>query len=51
MAELSDAIIAIINGQDVEYTFNGTEILTWVSETVTQPTAEELQAKLNELNG
>ena len=51
MAELSDAIIAIINGGDVEYTFNGTEILTWTSDTVTQPTTEELQAKLDELNG
>lgn len=50
MAELSDAIVAIINGGDVEYTFNGTEILTWVSETVTQPTPEELQTKLSELN-
>ena len=53
MAELSDAIVAIINGadNDVEYTFNGAEILTWESETVTQPTSEELQTKLEELNG
>ena len=51
MAELSDAIVAIINGGNVQYTFNGAEILTWVSETVTQPTAEELQTKLAELNG
>jgi hypothetical protein len=50
MAELSDAIVAIINGGDVQYTFNGSEITTWVSDTVTQPTAEELQAKLDELN-
>jgi len=52
MAELSDAIVAIINGadNDVQYTFSGTEILSWESETVTQPTPEELQAKLEELN-
>ena len=51
MAELSDAIIAIINGEDAEYTFDGSEIITWESDTVTQPTPEELQAKLDELNG
>ena len=50
MAELSDAIVAIINGGDVKYTFDGSEILTWVSDTVTQPTSEELQSKLDELN-
>jgi len=52
MAELSDAIVAIINGadNDVEYTFNGVELLSWQSDTVTQPTPEELQAKLEELN-
>ena len=50
MAELSDAIVAIINGGDVEYTFNGEKILSWVSETVDEPTQEELEAKLAELN-
>ena len=50
MAELSDAIVAIIDGADVEYTFNGVEILTWVSDTVDEPTQEELEAKLAELN-
>tara|TARA_B100001939_G_scaffold345388_1_gene361825 strand:+ start:587 stop:742 length:156 start_codon:yes stop_codon:yes gene_type:complete len=51
MAELSDAIVAIIDGGDVEYTFNGEEILSWVSDTVDEPTQEELEAKLTELNG
>ena len=50
MAELSDAIVAIIDGGDVEYTFNGSEILSWVSDTVDEPTQEELKAKLAELN-
>tara|TARA_R100000458_G_C8162285_1_gene165868 strand:+ start:540 stop:701 length:162 start_codon:yes stop_codon:yes gene_type:complete len=52
MAELSDAIVAIIDGKDdeVQYTFDGANIITWVSDTVTQPTAEELQSKLDELN-
>ena len=50
MAELSDAIVAIIDGGDVEYTFDGSKILTWLSVEVNQPTQEELQAKLEELN-
>ena len=50
MAELSDAIVAIIDGGDVEYTFNGLEIFSWVSDTVDEPTQEELEAKLAELN-
>ena len=50
MAELSDAIVAIIDGGDVEYTFNGVEILSWVSDTVDEPTQEELEAKFAELN-
>ena len=50
MAELSDAIVAIIDGVDVEYTFNGSKILTWLSVEVNQPTQEELEAKLAELN-
>ena len=45
MAELSDAIVAIIDGGDVEYTFDGAEILSWVSDTVDEPTQEELEAK------
>ena len=51
MAELSDAIVAIIDGEDVTYTFDGAKILTWVSDTVDEPTQEELEAKLAELNG
>jgi len=50
MAELSDAIIAIIDGGDVQYTFNGAKILSWVSDTVDEPTQEEIEAKLAELN-
>ena len=50
MAELSDAIVAIIDGGTVEYTFDGAEILSWVSDTVDEPTQEELEAKLAELN-
>ena len=50
MAELSDAIIAIIDGGDVQYTFNGAKILRWVSDTVDEPTQEEIEAKLAELN-
>ena len=50
MAELSDAIVAIIDGGDVEYTFDGAQILSWVSDTVDEPTQEELKAKLAELN-
>ena len=48
---ISNAIVAIIDGGDVEYTFDGAEILSWVSDTVDEPTQEELQAKLEELNG
>jgi hypothetical protein len=51
MAELSDAIVAIIDGGNVTYTFDGAKILTWMSDDITQPTAEELQTKLSELNG
>ena len=43
MAELSDAIVSIIDGGDVEYTFDGAKILSWVSDTVDEPTQEELQ--------
>ena len=50
MAELSDAIVAIIDGGDVAYTFDGAKILSWVSDTVDEPTQEELEAKLAELN-
>ena len=52
MAELSDAIVSIIDGKDneVEYTFDGAEILSWISDTVDKPTQEELEAKLAELN-
>jgi len=48
MAELSDAIVALAPG--AEYTFSGTEILSWLSDDITQPTPEELQTKLAELN-
>ena len=49
---ISNAIIAIIDGKDneVEYTFDGEKILSWVSDTVDEPTQEELEAKLAELN-
>ena len=50
MAELSDAIVAIIDGGDVEYTFDGAEILSWVSDTVDKPTQAEINTKLAELN-
>ena len=52
MAELSDAIVAIIDGKDdeVQYTFDGSNIITWISDTVDEPTQEELEAKLAELN-
>ena len=50
MAELSDAIVAIIDGGDVQYSFDGSKILTWLSVEVNQPTQEELEAKLAELN-
>jgi len=52
MAELSDAIVAIIDGKDdeVQYTFDGANIITWISDTVDKPTQEELEAKLAELN-
>ena len=51
MAELSDAIVAIIDGNTVEYTFDGAIITSWLSDDITQPTPEQLQTKLAELNG
>lgn len=52
MAELSDAIVAIIDGKDdeVEYTFDGAKILSWESDTVDEPTQEEIDAKVAELD-
>ena len=49
---ISNAIVAIIDGKDneVQYTFDGEKILSWVSDTVDEPTQEELEAKLAELN-
>ena len=47
---ISNAIVAIIDGGTVEYTFDGAKILSWVSDTVDEPTQEELEAKLAELN-
>ena len=49
---ISNAIVAIIDGKDneVQYTFDGAKILSWVSDTVDEPTQEELEAKLAELN-
>ena len=50
MAELSDAIVAIIDGGDVEYTFDGEKILSWISDTVDEPTQGEIDAKVAELD-
>jgi len=47
---ISNAIVAIIDGGDVEYTFDGSKILTWLSVDVNQPTQEEIDAKVAELN-
>ena len=49
---ISNAIIAIIDGKDneVQYTFDGEKILTWVSDTVDEPTQEEIDAKVAELD-
>ena len=49
---ISNAIVAIIDGKDneVQYTFDGEKILSWVSDTVDEPTQAEIDAKLAELN-
>ena len=49
---ISNAIVAIIDGKDdeVEYTFDGEKILSWESDTVDEPTQEEIDAKVAELD-
>lgn len=49
---ISNAIIAIIDGRDDEvgYSFDGAKILSWVSDTVDEPTQEEIDAKVAELD-
>ena len=49
---ISNAIVAIIDGKDneVQYTFDGEKILSWVSDTVDEPTQEEIDAKVAELD-
>ncbi len=47
---ISNAIVAIIDGGDVEYTFDGAKILSWVSDTVDEPTQSEIDAKAAELD-
>ena len=49
---ISNAIVAIIDGKDdeVEYTFDGEKILSWKSDTVDEPTQEEIDAKVAELD-
>ena len=49
---ISNAIVAIIDGKDneVQYTFDGAKILSWKSDTVDQPTQEEIDAKVAELD-
>ena len=47
---ISNAIVAIIDGGDVEYTFDGEKILSWISDTVDEPTQEEIDAKVAELD-
>ena len=49
---ISNAIVAIIDGKDneVQYTFDGEKILSWKSDTVDEPTQEEIDAKVAELD-
>ena len=47
---ISNAIIALIDGGEVQYTFDGEKILSWESDTVDEPTQEEIDAKVAELD-
>ncbi len=47
---ISNAIIAILDGGEAEYSFDGVEIISWVSDTVDEPTQSEIDAKVAELD-
>ncbi len=47
---ISNAIIAILDGGEAEYSFDGEKIISWVSDTVDEPTQSEIDAKVAELD-
>ena len=46
---ISNAIIAILDGGEAEYSFDGEKIISWVSDTVDEPTQSEIDAKVKEI--
>ena len=50
MIDIVDAIRALYPGVQLDFSTNNNKITTWNSSDITQPTEDEINAKLTELN-